>query len=93
MHCTRIWCTFFGLVMWITIYIYLCPDLLHYMDDTWSYKMDPTLVYYEPYKSWFPCKQVKLLLLYNELGLPHVKKKQVFGRSLEIMVCTSTQLR
>ena len=81
----RIWCSFFGLVMWIAIYIYLCPDLLHYMDDAWSYKMDLTLVYYKPYDLWFPHKQVKLLLLYNELGLPHVKKKQVFGWSLEII--------
>ena len=50
----RIWCTFFSLVMWIVIYVYLFLDLLHYMDNAWSYEMDPTLVYYEPYESWFP---------------------------------------
>jgi len=81
----RIWCTFFGLVIWIAVYVYLYPDILHYMDDAWSYEMDPTLVYYGPYNEWYPHKQVKLLLLYDELGLPHVKKKQVFGPSLEII--------
>jgi len=25
----KIWCTFFSLVMWIAIYVYLLPDLLH----------------------------------------------------------------
>jgi len=47
--------------------------------------MDPNLIYYEPYDSCFHQKQVKLLLLYNELGLPHVKKKQVFGWFLEVI--------
>jgi len=55
------------------------------MDDTWSYEMDITLAYYEPYDAWYPQKQVKLLLLYDELGLPHAKNKQVFGHSLEII--------
>jgi len=71
--------------MWIAIFVYLCPDLLHYMDDAWSYEMDPILVYYEPYDCCFPHKQVKLLLLYDELGLPHIKQKQVFGKSLKII--------
>jgi len=46
---------------------------------------EPALIYYEPYDSWYPRKQVNLLLLYDELGLPHVKKKQLFGHSLEII--------
>jgi len=78
--------------MWIAIYIYLLPDLLHYMDDAWSYEMEPALIYYEPYDSWYPRKQVNLLLLYDELGLPHVKKKQLFGHSLEIIAYSSTPL-
>src|SRR5882724_909233 len=81
----HIWCTFFGLVMWIAIYVYLLPDLMHYMDDAWSYEMDPMLAFYEPYDAWFPLKQVKLLQLYDKLGLPHVQKKQQFSRTLEII--------
>jgi len=60
-------------------------DLLHYMDDAWSYETDPVLVYYEPYDSYFPCKQVTLLQLYDHLRLPHVKKKQLFGPALDII--------
>ena len=54
-------------------------------DDDWSYETDLTLVYYAPHDSWFPRKQVMLLQLYDDLGLPHDKKKQVFGRSLDII--------
>ena len=80
----RIWCTFFTLVMWITIHVYACADLMHYMDDVWSYETDPILVFYEPLNDWYPCKQVKLLQL-DDLGLPHDKKKQVFAHTLEII--------
>ena len=71
--------------MWITIYVYLLPDLMHYMDNAWSYEIDPTLAFYEPYDTWFPLKQVKLLQLYDKLGLPHVQKKQLFSCTLEII--------
>ena len=81
----KIWCTFFGLVMWIAIHIHSCADLMHYMDDAWSYETDPMLIYYAPHDSWFPHKQVTLLQLYDDLGLPHDKKKQVFGLSLDII--------
>ena len=71
--------------MWIATHIHLCTDLVHYMDDAWSYEMDQTLVYYAPHDSWFACKQIMLLQLYDDLGLPHDKKKQVFGCSLNII--------
>jgi len=47
--------------------------------------MDPCLVLYEPYNAWYPKKQVTLLWLYDELGLPHAKKKQLFGCMLDII--------
>jgi len=47
--------------------------------------MDPVLAFYHSYKAWYSKKQVKLLELYDELGLPHVKKKQLFRQSLEII--------
>ncbi|KAF8584388.1 hypothetical protein K439DRAFT_1646952 [Ramaria rubella] len=81
----RIWCTFFGLVIWIVIHVIHIADLLHYMDDTWSYEMNEALMLYEPYKSYYPFKQVQLLHLWDMLGLPHSKDKQVFGSSLEIV--------
>ena len=56
------------------------------MDDMWSYEMDPTLAYYAPYDTFYLCKQVKLLELYDHLSLPHMKKKQLFALALEIMI-------
>ena len=79
----NIWCTLFCLVIWVAIHILTFPDPLHYMDDAWSYKTDPTLVLYEPYNAYYLHKQVTLLHLYDHLGLPHVKKKQVFSHILK----------
>ena len=71
--------------MWISIYIYLLPDLMHYMDKAWLYDMDPALMFYKPYDAWFLQKQVKLLWLYDNLGLPHIKKRWQFGCSFKII--------
>jgi len=81
----KIWCTFFGLVIWAAIHISQIEELMYYMDDVWSYDMNPDLTYYAPYDSFYPSKQVTLLQLYDEVGLPHVRSKQLFGHSLEII--------
>ncbi|KAF8574788.1 hypothetical protein K439DRAFT_1261382, partial [Ramaria rubella] len=73
------------LVIWITIHVIHVADLLHYMEDTWSYEMNETLMLYEPYESYYPLKQIQLLRLWDILGLPHSKDKQVFRNSLEIV--------
>ena len=54
----HIWCTFMGLVIWIALHVKNLPDILHYMDDTWSYEMDSSLQLYEPYNELYPSKQV-----------------------------------
>ncbi|KAF8586317.1 hypothetical protein K439DRAFT_1646329 [Ramaria rubella] len=74
-----------SLVIWICIYVRFIDDLLHYMDDSWSYDMNPTLVYYDPYKESYSSKQVALLRLWDDIGLPHSKNKQEFGPSLMII--------
>ena len=48
---------------------------MHYMDDAWTYDMNPTLAYYVPYDCFYPEKQVTLLCLYDDLGLLHIKLK------------------
>ena len=35
--------------------------------------------YYEPYGRYFPSDQTKLLELWDEIGLPHVERKQIYG--------------
>jgi hypothetical protein len=59
--------------------------MLHYVDDVFSYDMDPNLVYYAPYNTSYPSKQVQLLRLFDEIGLPHEQDKQVFGQTLTII--------
>ncbi|KAF8585148.1 hypothetical protein K439DRAFT_1646686 [Ramaria rubella] len=81
----QIWCTFMGLVIWICIFTMLIADILHYMDNAWSYDMNPELVYYELYDTSYPSKQVALLRLWDEIGLPHSKNKQEFRSSLIII--------
>ena len=60
-----------GLVVWIRIYVYMIEDLLHYMDDSFTYDSDLTLRYYGPHNSYYPSKQCHLLTLWDDIGLPH----------------------
>src|SRR5882724_5982629 len=80
-----IWCTFMGLVAWIRIYIYMIKDLLHYMDDAFTYDSDPMLQYYGPHNSYYPLKQCCLLKLWDDVGLQHEQHKLVFGQSINII--------
>ncbi|KIM22104.1 hypothetical protein M408DRAFT_33379, partial [Serendipita vermifera MAFF 305830] len=59
--------------------------LFHYIDDANGYDDNPVLVYYEPYNDFYPEKQVQLLQLWDELGIPHQKSKQVYGPVLDIV--------
>ena len=83
----HIWCTFMGLVIWIALHVKNLPNILHYMDDAWSYKMNSSmpLQLYKPYNEFYPSKQVQLLQLWDEISIPHEKSKQVFGASLRII--------
>src|SRR5882724_1505442 len=81
----KIWCIFFGLIICAAIHISQIEDLMYYMDDAWSYDTNPILTYYVPYDCFYPAKQVTLLHLYNDLGLPHIKSKQLFSPTLEII--------
>src|SRR5882724_12119837 len=81
----RIWCTFMGLIVWIGIYVYMIKDLLHYMDHAFTYDSDPTLQYYGPHDSYYPSKQCHLLTLWDNIGLPHERCKQVFGQAIDII--------
>ena len=84
-NAARIWCTFMGLVIWIALHVKNLPDILHYMDNAWSYEMNSSLQLYKPYNEFYPSKQVQLLHLWDEISLPHEKSKQVFGPSLCII--------
>lgn len=43
------------------------------------------LQWYAPYGEFYPQKQARLLCLWDYLGIPHAKKKQIYGRSIKII--------
>jgi hypothetical protein len=81
----KIWLSFMALVIWIAIFIKHLDALKLYVDDTYGFECTSKMAYYAPYSTWYPAKQVALLLLWDELGLPHDQPKQVFGSPLEII--------
>ncbi|KAH7904308.1 hypothetical protein BJ138DRAFT_1138567 [Hygrophoropsis aurantiaca] len=73
------------LVIWITIFVKFILDLKVYMDDAFSFNEEDDFTYYPPYDTYYPTKQTKLLLLWDELGIPHDKAKQIWGCRIEII--------
>ena len=68
-----------GLVLWIAIFVKYLADLFGYIDDNFSFDVDGNVLWYEPYRCYYPTKQTKLLMLWDEIGLPHEKPKQEYG--------------
>jgi hypothetical protein len=81
----RVWGSFVGLVIWIAIFVKKIEDILGYGDDHFSWEFEGNMLWYEPYKTYFPAKQTRLLQLWDELGIPHEQKKQVYGSPLSII--------
>jgi len=47
-----------GLIAWIGIYIYMIEDLLHYMDDVFTYDTNPVLEYYALHNTHYPSNSI-----------------------------------
>jgi len=60
-------------------------DVASYVDDFFGVELKSNLLRYEPYDTMFPASQTKLLQLWDELGIPHKRQKQVFGPKLTII--------
>ena len=67
----KLWCTFFALVGWAAAHERGLEDLHQYVDDTFGFEFNRTLVRYEPYDTSYPEKQAHLLELWDEIGLIH----------------------
>jgi hypothetical protein len=80
-----IFMAFMSLVTWIAIYVYLIAHLKDYVDDVFSFERADRVLYYPPYQTHYPAKQTRLLLLWDELGIPHDKEKQEFGPTLRVI--------
>lgn len=81
----RVWYSVNSLVMWIAINIENIKDLGCYIDDNFGFDDWKDVDFYEPYDGFYPSKQAKLLKLWDHLGVPHSKPKQLFGLQLVII--------
>ncbi len=81
----RIWCTFFGLVLWIATFVKLLTNIFGYVDDSFSWEFADRENWYGPYQKHLPVKQTALPTLFDELGVPHEEGKQLHGCILTII--------
>lgn len=56
-----------------------------YVDDSSGCGLEDDFLFYEPYQKAYPRDQTILMMLWDELGVPHKKHKQVFGRTLLVI--------
>ena len=81
----RLWVTIFSLVLWIASFVKLIHDLFAYVDDAFSWEFADRVTFYAPYQKFLPTKQAQLLSLFDDVGIPHEERKQVFGSPLQII--------
>ena len=72
-------------VAWIAKNIKGLKYIANYIDDSSGCGFADELEYYTPYKNFYPKDQVILLWLWDELGIPHEIKKQLFDSPLPII--------
>jgi hypothetical protein len=81
-----LWIAFMVLVTWIAIYERSIFNLIGaYVDDSFGFDEEHDVSFYCPYSKFLPRSQTALLELWDELGIPHKEKKQVFGSPLTII--------
>lgn len=74
-----IFLSFLSLLAWIAQEVKGIRYLRAYVDDNGSFARVGDVTYYPPYGTYYPSDQVRLLLLWHKLNIPHAKKKQVYG--------------
>ncbi|OBZ76385.1 hypothetical protein A0H81_03642 [Grifola frondosa] len=80
----RIYAAFMCLVVWIAV-VKRAIDHLNYVDDDFGFEEEGRVEFYQPYGIYLPTKQAQLLLLWDEIGLPHERKKQEYGPTLMVI--------
>jgi hypothetical protein len=66
-------------VCWIAERVKGIRHLKCYIDDNCSFARVGDVKYYPPYGKYFPTDQTKLLELWDQIGLPHEDRKQIYG--------------
>jgi hypothetical protein len=80
----RIFHAFMSLVIWIAVFIRFIQAFI-YVDDSFSFAKLGDMSYYPKYRKMLPSDMVALLLLWDELGIPHEERKQVYGSPLPVI--------
>ena len=75
----KIWQSFMSLVMWILVFKRSLEHLKCYTDNVFSFSTAGNLTFYAPYNRWMPTEQASILLLWDEISLPHENSKQIAG--------------
>ena len=70
---------------WVGKNVCRVTDLGTYSDDSFGVELARNVTFYKPYCRFMPTNQVKLLTLWDRLGIPHKEKKQLFGTNLTII--------
>ena len=73
-----------SLVAWVAKHEIDVDDLV-YVDDSFGVEVLEEKEFYPPYGEDFPKQQTKLLKLWDEIGIPHKRKKQENGNRLAIL--------
>jgi hypothetical protein len=74
-----VYLAFISLVCWIAEHVKGIKHLKCYIDDNCSFARIGDVKYYPPYGKYYPTDQTKLLELWDEIGLPHEDRKQIYG--------------
>lgn len=81
----KIFISFVSLVAWIAKNVEDIQGLSTYMDDFSGAEFEDSVEFYSKYNTFLPRKQVRLLSLWDKLGIPHAQPKQVSGSPLTII--------
>ena len=74
-----------GAVLLIVSFRLGIGDIFAYVNDCFSREFADRTLFYPPYDLHLPMKQVWLLQLWDELGIPHNMLKQEHGKQLTII--------
>jgi len=81
----KVWISFMSLVAWIAIHKEFIDTLKLYMDNSFPFEVAGLMLHYPPYQCAFPAKQMCLLQLWDEIGIPYDHHKQLFRSPLMVI--------
>lgn len=81
----NIWASFISLILWISVFKREIKTLKCYIDDHFAFSEMGDISLYKHYHTLLPTNQTVLLILWDEINLPHKLEKQVSGAPLSVI--------